>query len=180
MDEIFGEDPEKLYRKDGPSTSAKAAYDVDTKTWEKRVLAIIRRYTYGFGKPKPDKPDTLDGCISDQVRHVNPGASYSSRTARYISLEDKGLISRGPDERKGDSGSDQMVMRAITPQPDCEYVCRVWVGLSDGYVATLETTVVANNPKTAYRRAKQKMITVKNLGVQKLPPPAFDPNNFKP
>lgn len=56
------------------------------------------------------------GCTSDDVRRalMKIGSfPYSSITARYAALQNKSLITRGPDKRWGDSGRRQLVMRAV-------------------------------------------------------------------
>jgi hypothetical protein len=50
------------------------------------------------------------GCTSDEVRNHLTGLSYSSVTARYSSLERKGLIIRDGRTRAGNRGSSQMIM----------------------------------------------------------------------
>lgn len=96
----YGTSPYKLHRANDPSTSVAAAYGVGTTKLEKEVHKAIQ----SFGP---------DGCISDQVRALFPGKSYSSITARYKALADKGLISCGPDTRPGKSGRPQRVMRSL-------------------------------------------------------------------
>lgn len=93
-------DPAKgLYRPGDPDTSREAAESVDVSRLEGMVLEAIQ----GFGP---------EGCISDQVREALPNLSYSSVTARYASLIDKGKIRRGPQGRVGDSGRKQLIMWA--------------------------------------------------------------------
>lgn len=81
------------------TTSIAAAKSVDVTVLEQMVLDAIE----AAGSA---------GCISDEVQVAYPSLSYSSVTARFKALEDKCLIVRGPDERKGASGRGQMVMRA--------------------------------------------------------------------
>jgi DNA-binding HxlR family transcriptional regulator len=96
----FGTDPHYLARREGPATSIEAAEKIDTNRWEFLVLGAIASFEY------------KDGCISDQVRAKFPGVSYSTVTARYSALDDKGLIRRNDwDRRKGESRRPQMVMR---------------------------------------------------------------------
>ena len=93
-------DPAKgLYRPGDPETSREAAEYVDVNRLEGMVLEAIQ----GFGP---------EGCISDQVREALPTLSYSSVTARYVSLIDKGKVRRGPQGRVGNSGRKQMIMWA--------------------------------------------------------------------
>lgn len=93
---IFGTDPKKLYRTDGPATSKEAAYSVNTSKMEQIVLdAIIK-----FGEL---------GCISDDVKDALPEYGYSV-TCRYKALKDKGLIKVDNRTRKGKSGRQQQVM----------------------------------------------------------------------
>jgi hypothetical protein len=53
------------------------------------------------------------GCISDEVRALYPDYPYSSITARYRALLDKGFIEDTGERRQGKSGKNQRVMRAI-------------------------------------------------------------------
>jgi hypothetical protein len=94
----YGTDPHKLHRRDGLETSEEAAYSVDTTKLEREVHLVIT----SFG---------ANGCISDDVRMALPGLPYSSVTARYSALEEKGYICRGPDKRKGNARRSQFVMR---------------------------------------------------------------------
>ena len=96
--DLFGTDPKHLHRKEGPDTSIAAAYSVDTTGKERAVLEVIARYP--------------GGAISDEVRSNFPkGTPYSSMTARYKALDDKGLIRRRKhDVRLGLSRRFQMVM----------------------------------------------------------------------
>lgn len=95
-----------LYRRDAEETSIEAAEKLDTTKLETIVLSTIKLFP--------------NGCISDQVRkhcaqHHNI-LSYSSVTARYKALKEKGLIEYLMDEegnhvkRAGNSGRNQKVM----------------------------------------------------------------------
>jgi len=86
----------KLFRKNDPHTSAEAAGKVDTTKLEQMVYETIKK----FGEK---------GCISDDVLAVYPYLPYSSVTARYKSLMDKGLIDV-IGVRTGRSGRNQRVM----------------------------------------------------------------------
>jgi hypothetical protein len=57
------------------------------------------------------------GCISDEVRHALPDLAYSSVTARFRALIDKGLISVNGETRPGASGRQQRVMRVSWGRP---------------------------------------------------------------
>lgn len=92
----FGTDPHKLYRKDSPATSVEAAHSVDTTALEQMVYEAIRR-----------RPD---GCIADELLTEFSGYPYSSITARFKALIDKGFI-EVIGSRKGRSGRSQRVMR---------------------------------------------------------------------
>lgn len=94
----FGTAPEKLVRRDAPDTSHEAAHSVDTPKLEGMVYAEI--FKYGN-----------KGCISDDVRRSFPNLPYSSVTARYRALLDKGYIEDTGERRKGQSGTKQRVMR---------------------------------------------------------------------
>lgn len=96
----YGTDAHKLARTEGPDTSHAAAQSVDTTALERMVHRAIARHSQS-------------GCIADEVLDQFPGHAYSSITARFSALERKGLISCGPDKRKGRSGRGQRVMRSI-------------------------------------------------------------------
>ena len=88
----------KLFRKNDPHTSVEAAEKVDTSRLEKLVYEAIK----GFGEA---------GCISDQILEMFPSMPYSSITARYKALLDKGFIQIN-GTRLGKSGRQQRVMVA--------------------------------------------------------------------
>jgi len=98
MDRFFGTPAFKLVRKEDPTTSHQAAQVVDTTKLERLVYEAIK----GFP----------EGCISDQVLELFPQYPYSSITARYKSLLDKGFIEI-VGVKVGRSGRKQRLMRAI-------------------------------------------------------------------
>ena len=89
----------KLYRSDDPSTSKEAAEKIDAGRMERKVYEVIKRY----GK---------EGAISDQVLFVLEHYGYSTVTARYKQLKEKGLVIVDHRKRKGKSGRNQLVMWA--------------------------------------------------------------------
>jgi|DEB19_MinimDraft_3_1074340.scaffolds.fasta_scaffold40398_3 hypothetical protein len=89
---------EALCRRTDPETSRAAASSIKPSILEGMVLEAIA----SFGKR---------GCISDEVRRLFPDLAYSSVTARYKALKDKGLIEIVA-LRPGDSGRLQSVMVA--------------------------------------------------------------------
>ena len=106
-----------LYRRDAEETSIEAAEKLDTTKLETIVLGAIKSFPHG--------------CISDQVRwycaqHHNV-LSYSSVTARYKALKEKGLIEYLMDEegnhvkRAGNSGRNQKVMVLKKKQMEIHY-----------------------------------------------------------
>ena len=97
MDRFFGTAPFKLVRKEDPVTSHEAAQVVDTTKLEQMVYEAIK----GFP----------EGCISDQVLELFPQYPYSSITARYKSLLDKGFIEI-VGVKVGRSGRKQRLMRS--------------------------------------------------------------------
>jgi hypothetical protein len=98
MDRFFGTPAFKLVRKEDPVTSHQAAQGVDSAKIENMVYEAIK----GFP----------DGCISDQVLELFPQYPYSSITARYRALLDKGFIEI-TGTRTGKSGRNQRVMKAL-------------------------------------------------------------------
>ena len=105
MKDTYGTEAVKLHRKDSPETSVEAANSIAdlTSELEEIVFKIIR----DFGDV---------GCISDDVRKVAKDTydihSYSSITARYKSLGDKGYITYTGGKRAGNSGRNQRIMVA--------------------------------------------------------------------
>ena len=97
MDRFFGTPAFKLVRKEDPVTSHEAALTVDTTKLEQMVYEAIK----GFP----------EGCISDEVLELFPQYPYSSITARYKALLDKGFIEI-TGVKVGRSGRKQRVMQA--------------------------------------------------------------------
>jgi hypothetical protein len=94
---FFGTAAFKLARREDPTTSHQAAQAVDTTKLETLVYEAIK----GFP----------DGCISDEILAMYPNYPYSSITARYRALLDKGFIEISGVKR-GRFGRNQRVMRA--------------------------------------------------------------------
>lgn len=99
FDEYFGTHPKKLVRRKDPDTSHEAAEKVDTTKLEGMVYERIKMYGDA-------------GCISDQILNEFPNLPYSSITARYRALMDKGLIEDTGKRMPGRSGRQQRVMKA--------------------------------------------------------------------
>ena len=99
VEKFFGTAPFKLVRKKDPATSHMAAQAIDTTKMESLVYETIAAYG-------------SDGCISDDVLAKLPFLPYSSVTARYKALIDKGFI-EVIGTRKGVSGRLQRVMRKV-------------------------------------------------------------------
>lgn len=97
MERFFGTPAFKLVRKEDPTTSHQAAQAVDTTKLEQMVYEAIK----GFP----------DGCISDQILAMYPQYPYSSITARYRALLDKGFI-EVTGVRPGKFGRNQRIMKA--------------------------------------------------------------------
>jgi hypothetical protein len=95
----FGTEPHKLVRKYDPATSIEAASEVDSTRLEKLVLETIE----SFG---------VRGCISDEVQANLSYLPYSSVTARFKALSDRGYIFFNGEKRKGRSTRSQRVMIA--------------------------------------------------------------------
>ena len=95
---FFGSPAFKLVRKEDPTTSHQAAQKVDTTKLESLVYEAIK----GFP----------DGCISDEILEMYPNYPYSSITARYRALLDKGFI-EVTGVRRGKFGRNQRIMRAL-------------------------------------------------------------------
>jgi hypothetical protein len=96
MERFFGTPAFKLARREDPTTSHQAAQAVDTTKLETLVYEAIK----GFP----------DGCISDEILAMYPNYPYSSITARYRALLDKGLIEVSGVKR-GRFGRNQRIMK---------------------------------------------------------------------
>ena len=97
VEKFFGSPAFKLVRKEDPVTSHQAAQVVDTTKLEQMVYEAIKSHP--------------EGCISDEILEMYPNYPYSSITARYKSLLDKGFI-EVTGVRRGKFGRNQRVMRA--------------------------------------------------------------------
>ena len=97
MDRFFGTEPFKLVRNQDPTTSHQAAQAVDSTKLEQMVYEAIKSFP--------------DGCISDQILDMYPNYPYSSITARYRALLDKGFIEVSGVKR-GKFGRNQRIMKA--------------------------------------------------------------------
>ena len=98
MERFFGTEPFKLVRNQDPTTSHQAAQAVDTTKLEQLVYEAIK----GFP----------DGCISDEILEMYPHYPYSSITARYRALLDKGFI-EVTGVKRGKFGRNQRIMKAV-------------------------------------------------------------------
>jgi hypothetical protein len=106
LDDDYQSTPaKKLARRDDPSTSKEAAKSIEPTGLELKALEAIAAAGH-------------DGCISDDVRRYCVEefkiTAYSSVTARYKALHEKGLIEFDGTTRPGDSGRQQRVMK-VTP-----------------------------------------------------------------
>jgi hypothetical protein len=97
MERFFGTEPFKLVRNQDPATSHQAAQAVDTTKLEQMVYEAIKSFP--------------DGCISDELLAMYPNYPYSSITARYRALLDKGFIEVSGVKR-GKFGRNQRIMKA--------------------------------------------------------------------
>lgn len=99
FERYFGTEPKKLVRTNDPDTSHSAANAVDSTRLEGLVYEAIK--TFG-----------AKGCISDQILAMHPTYPYSSITARFRALLDKGFIVDTGERRPGKSGKSQRVVKA--------------------------------------------------------------------
>ena len=104
-DSAFGTMWKKLVRKEGTITSIEAAEAVDTTKLERIVYQVIASHP--------------DGCIQDEVLADLPDLAYSSVTARFSALLRKGYIKDTGETRKGRSGRNQRVLKAINQEKLC-------------------------------------------------------------
>ena len=96
MERFFGSPAFKLARREDPTTSHQAAQAVDTPKLESLVYEAIKSFP--------------DGCISDEILAMYPNYPYSSITARYRALLDKGFIEVSGVKR-GKFGRNQRIMK---------------------------------------------------------------------
>jgi len=97
MERFFGTPAFKLARREDPTTSHQAAQAVDSTKLEQMVYEAIKSHP--------------EGCISDEILEMYPNYPYSSITARYRALLDKGFI-EVTGVKRGRFGRNQRVMRA--------------------------------------------------------------------
>jgi len=98
VERFFGSPAFKLVRKEDPVTSHQAAQTVETTKLEQMVYEAIKSHP--------------EGCISDEILRMYPNYPYSSITARYRALLDKGFI-EVTGVKRGKFGRNQRVMKAI-------------------------------------------------------------------
>ena len=96
-DDLFDTPAFKLARSRDPSTSHDAADKLDVNKMERIVLAAIT----SFGSK---------GCISDDVLRILSDYRYSTVTARYKQLKEKGLVFVDTRKRRALSRRNQLVM----------------------------------------------------------------------
>ena len=97
VEKFFGSPPFKLARKDSPETSKQAALLVNTTNLEQLVYETIATFP--------------NGCIQDEVLAKLPHKPYSSVTARFKGLLEKGYIEDTGLTRAGLSGKQQRILR---------------------------------------------------------------------
>jgi hypothetical protein len=95
----FGTYWKKLVRKKDPKTSKDAAKSVDTTNMEQVVYGVIADYP--------------NGCIQDEVLAQLSSYPYSTVTARFRALLDKGYIVDTGLTRPGKSGRNQRVLMIV-------------------------------------------------------------------
>jgi len=99
MNDLFDTPAYKLVRTNDPSTSHDAAEQLEVNAMERIVYNVIE----SFG---------AEGCISDDVLDLLSHYRYSTVTARYKQLKEKGLVTVDHRKRKAESGRQQLVMWA--------------------------------------------------------------------
>lgn len=93
----FGSFWQTLVRRNAPVTSVEAAASVDSASMEQLVYEVIA--------------DFPDGCIQDEVLANLHQYPYSSVTARFRGLLNKGYIIDTGLTRPGKSGRQQRVLK---------------------------------------------------------------------
>ena len=86
-------------RKTDPETSKEAAGTVDVSKLEQVVLDAIKAFP--------------EGCISQDIENALPHIRVSSITPRFNTLLRKNLIVDTGEKRRGFSGRNQRVVRAV-------------------------------------------------------------------
>ena len=97
MNDLFDTPAYKLVRRDDPETSHAAAESLPVSDMERIVADTIAR----FG---------ATGAISDQIVDALPHLRYSTITARYKQLKEKGIICVDDRKQKAESGRQQHIM----------------------------------------------------------------------
>jgi hypothetical protein len=93
----FGTFWQTLVRKNAPVTSIEAAASLDSASMEQRVYEVIATFQ--------------DGCIQDEVLQILNNYPYSSVTARFRTLLNRGYIIDTGLTRPGKSGRPQRVLK---------------------------------------------------------------------
>lgn len=93
----FGTFWQTLVRKNAPVTSIEAAASLDSASMEQRVYEVIATFE--------------NGCIQDEVLQILHNDPYSSVTARFRSLLNRGYIVDTGLTRPGKSGRQQRVLK---------------------------------------------------------------------
>ena len=97
MNDLFDTPAFKLVRRDDPDTSHDAAESLPVNDMERIVADTIAR----FGAA---------GAISDQIVDALPHLRYSTITARYKQLKEKGIICVDDRKLKAESVTQQHIM----------------------------------------------------------------------
>jgi predicted transcriptional regulator len=97
MNDLFDTPAFKLVRRDDPDTSHDAAESLPVNDMERIVADTIAK----FG---------ATGAISDQIVDALPHLRYSTITARYKQLKEKGIICVDDRKQKAESGRQQHIM----------------------------------------------------------------------
>ena len=95
----FGTIWKKLVRRNDPQTSQEAAKSVNTTTMEQIVYDVIAQ--------------NPNGCTQDEVLAHLMSYPYSTVTARFKSLIDKGYVEDTGLTRPGKSGRKQRVLKIL-------------------------------------------------------------------
>jgi hypothetical protein len=91
-------------RRSDPATSHEAAQKIDPAAIRRRMVQIVRA--------------SADGVIWDDLRTAFPGVKETSISPRIKEVETAGLVYRSGEKRRGSSGVNQLVIRAVSnPAP---------------------------------------------------------------
>ena len=101
FDNIFGTDPIKLFKRDGPDTSEDAAKSLDTSRLEQIVYEVACKYP--------------NGCILEDFEKELSHMRVCSISPRISTLIEKGYLMDTGERKKASSGRNQRIIKVVKP-----------------------------------------------------------------